>query len=85
MWGAVGRCDVCGGRHFGQLSYRYAQGLPTAPALECRSCGAIKLDEQFASSQEETTSVRLAMAARSALSSRVEQTTWRDESPTSPR
>ncbi len=62
------RCRVCEGRHFAAAEYVSRPGLKAVPALECADCRALTLDESVASSADERDSIRLAKAARCALS-----------------
>lgn len=56
------RCRVCGHDGMGETEYR--TGSVRAPALECRRCHAIQLDERVAKSEQERDSVRRALVAR---------------------
>src|SRR5437868_5779201 len=56
------KCRVCGHDGLGEAEYR--TGTVRAPALECKRCHAIQLDEGIATSAEERDSVRRAVAAR---------------------
>jgi hypothetical protein len=58
------RCTICGHTELVEIEYR-AAGV-RAPALECRRCHAINLDERAGASDEGRESIRHAMAARQA-------------------
>ena len=53
-------CEVCGWDRFERAEY--ASEVGTAPAFECVRCGAIALSEDAATTEEERTSVRVAIA-----------------------
>jgi uncharacterized Zn finger protein len=59
------QCEVCGGHNF--VAAEYASELGRAPALECTGCGALKLDEGAANTEEERDSVKLAIAVRAGI------------------
>jgi hypothetical protein len=67
------RCTVCGGTRF--VATEYKTGEVTAPAMECASCSAIVLEEGVARTEEERSSVKIAIALRAAV---------QDASPTEP-
>jgi hypothetical protein len=59
------RCTVCGGTRF--VATEYKTGQVTAPAMECASCSAIVLEEGVARTEEERSSVKIAIALRAAV------------------
>ncbi len=58
------QCSVCRGDQFVASEYKM-EGVQ-APALECKRCRALNLDESVARSKEDLDSVRMAVAARAA-------------------
>ena len=64
----MAKCKVCEGSVFAAAEYRTLPGRAAVPALECADCRALMLDESVASSPDERDSIRLAKAARCALS-----------------
>jgi hypothetical protein len=58
------RCTICGHTELREIEYK--AGGVRAPALECRRCRAINLDERAGSSDEGRESIRQAMAVRQA-------------------
>jgi hypothetical protein len=59
------RCTVCGGSQF--VATEYKTGEMTAPAMECATCLAIVLEEGVARTDEERSSVKIAIALRAAV------------------
>jgi hypothetical protein len=51
-------CTVCGNQDFTPAVYRIEPR--SAPALQCRSCGAVNLSEQVAGSPLERKAIRMA-------------------------
>jgi hypothetical protein len=58
-------CEVCGWDDFVRTEYECEVGR--VPALECARCHAINLSEDAARTEEERTSVRMAIAVREAI------------------
>jgi len=64
------RCHICG--HGELVETEYKSGEITAPALTCKRCGAITLDERVAKSEQDLDSIRCALAARMAAGTSVD-------------
>ena len=58
-------CEVCGWDRFERAEYACEAG--NVPAFACVRCGAVALSEDAATTEEERTSVRLAIAIREAI------------------
>jgi hypothetical protein len=57
-------CDVCGDDRFERVEY--ASEVGTVPAFACARCGDIVLSMDAAKTEEERSSVRIAIAVRNA-------------------
>jgi hypothetical protein len=55
-------CEVCGDDRFDRVEY--PSGISTVPAFACVRCGEMVLSEDAAKTEEERSSVRIAIAAR---------------------
>ena len=58
-------CEVCGWDRF--MPAEYASEVGKVPAFECVRCRAIVLSEDAARTEEERTSVRMAISIREAI------------------
>ena len=60
-------CTVCGNERLSAMEYRLGEAQ-TCPAMSCDACGAIRLEEDAAQTDEERESVREAISTRKSIS-----------------